>query len=410
MSVDLEILLHDTPVARLSRGDDRLVRLTFHRSYVEAARRPILSLYYLGKLRAPQDPEPRVPPFFANLLPDPDGPLRALIAAAASARDDQELRLLAFLGDDLPGAVRVRASELDDEEPYPLPAPSRHLDGPRLRFSLAGIQLKFSMVRAGKGLTLPANGRGGDWIVKLPDAEFPGVPEAEYAAMEWARASGIDVPELELVTFAQLSGIPPLRGAHAEASLCLAIRRFDRAEGGARIHIEDLAQVFGRAPSQKYNAGLPPSAPPIGYDTLARAVAVYAPDDRRELVRRLLFMLLAGNADAHLKNWSFIYRERQRPRLAPAYDLVPTVVFPDTSDQLALPFYGQVAFDAIDRPTFERLAPDLAVPQDTLRAWIRDDLERIMDAWSSVKALDLDVRHALTRHHARLRHRGLLAP
>lgn len=409
MSIDLEILLNDTPVARLSRGDDRLVRLTFHRSYVEATHRPILSLYYLGKLRTPLDPEPRVPDFFANLLPDPDGPLRALIAAAASARDDQEMRLLAYLGDDLPGAVRVRASELDDEAPYPLPAPSRHLDGPRLRFSLAGIQLKFSMMRAGKGLTLPASGRGGDWIVKLPDAEFPGVPEAEYAAMEWARASGIDIPALELVTFAQLSGIPPLRGAHADASLCLAIRRFDRAEGGTRIHIEDCAQVFGRAPSQKYNEHLTAGAPPIGYETLARAVAVYAPNDRRELVRRLIFMLLSGNADAHLKNWSFIYLDGRRPRLAPAYDLVPTIVFPATSDRLALPFFGDTDFEAITPTTLERLAPQLSLSVDEIRAWVREDIDRIMDAWSGVKGLDLDVRHALTRHHARLRRRGLLA-
>ena len=266
------------------------------------------------------------------------------------------------------------------------------------------------MVRAGKGLTLPASGRGGDWIVKLPDAEFPSVPEAEYAAMEWARASGIDVPDLELVTFAQLSGIPPLRGAHAEAALCLAIRRFDRVEGGGRIHIEDFAQVFGRAPSQKYNEHLTAAVPPIGFETVARAVATYAPEDRRELVRRLVFMVLSGNADAHLKNWSFIYRDGQRPRLAPAYDLVPTVVFPETSDRLALPLFGDSDFGAITPSAFARLAPLISQPVDHLRAWVREDIDRIMDAWSGVKALDLDVRHALTRHHARLRRRGLLAP
>lgn len=415
MSIDLEILLNDTPVARLSRGDDRLVRLTFHRSYVEATHRPLLSLYYLGKLRTPLDPEPRVPDFFANLLPDPDGPLRALIAAAASARDDQEMRLLAYLGDDLPGAVRVRASELDDEAPYPLPAPSRHLDGPRLRFSLAGIQLKFSMMRAGKGLTLPASGRGGDWIVKLPDAEFPGVPEAEYAAMEWARASGIDIPALELVTFAQLSGIPPLRGAHADASLCLAIRRFDRAEGGTRIHIEDCAQVFGRAPSQKYNEHLTAGAPPIGYETLARAVAVYAPNDRRELVRRLIFMILSGNADAHLKNWSLWYPDGRAPRLSPAYDQVCTIAYDDTDEKLALPLGGSLDMTAVSVEALRRLGERLRVGPDLLVEWGREAGAEILDAYAATSRglpFSDEARVRLAAHHQHMRRApgSLLAP
>lgn len=410
MNLELEVFLNETPVARLVRGPDGQVGLRFFRSYVEMVRRPVLGVYYLGKLRTPLDPEPRVPTFFSNLLPDPDGPLRALVVAAAGAREDQEMRLLAHLGEDLPGAVRVRAAaELGGEAPYPLPTRSVHFAGTRLRFSLAGVQLKFSMVRDGKQLTLPASGQGGDWIVKLPDGRFPGVPEAEYATMEWARASGLDVPELELVTHGQLAEIPDTRDAIAEPALCLAIRRFDRGPGGARVHIEDFAQVFGRASYQKYNEDLPAGEPSLGFERLARAVRAYAPDDRREFVRRLVFMVLSGNADAHLKNWSFIYPDGRTPRLSPAYDLVPTIVFEGTDQELALPMFGMRAFADITVETFGRLGKALNESTEAVERWVAEDVERIMDAWPGVGPLDTDVRYRLTEHHAALRRAGLLA-
>ena len=68
-----------------------------------------------------------------------------------------------------------------------------------LRFSLAGVQLKFSaMGDARGGLTIPARGVGGDWIVKLPSLQFPGVPENEFSMMTLARAVGISVPVVKL--------------------------------------------------------------------------------------------------------------------------------------------------------------------------------------------------------------------
>ena len=61
-----------------------------------------------------------------------------------------------------------------------------------LRFSLAGVQLKFSAVmEASGGLTVPAGGMGGSWIVKLPSARFAAVPENEFAMLELARRAGI---------------------------------------------------------------------------------------------------------------------------------------------------------------------------------------------------------------------------
>jgi len=78
-----------------------------------------------------------------------------------------------------------------------------------LRFSLAGVQLKFSAVmEASGGLSIPAAGMGGSWIVKLPSARYKAVPENEFAMLELARRTGISVPENKLIDVASIRGLP----------------------------------------------------------------------------------------------------------------------------------------------------------------------------------------------------------
>src|SRR3546814_19783716 len=78
-----------------------------------------------------------------------------------------------------------------------------------LRFSLAGVQLKFSAVRsASGGLTIPARGIGGHWIVKLPSRDFRRVPENEFSMMSLAKMVGIDVPAIDLVDIASIGNLP----------------------------------------------------------------------------------------------------------------------------------------------------------------------------------------------------------
>ena len=78
-----------------------------------------------------------------------------------------------------------------------------------LRFSLAGVQLKFSAIKsAAGGLTIPAEGVGGSWIVKLPSMTHDGVPENEYSMMSLAAQIGMDVPELQLVEPAPSKSCP----------------------------------------------------------------------------------------------------------------------------------------------------------------------------------------------------------
>lgn len=65
--------------------------------------------------------------------------------------------------------------------------------------------------------------------------------------------------------------------------------------------------------------------------------------DLAELLRRTLFIFLSGNADMHLKNFSFL-QDGHTQRLAPAYDLLSTrlvISERDDPEELALPLNGK---------------------------------------------------------------------
>ena len=65
-----------------------------------------------------------------------------------------------------------------------------------------------------------------------------------------------------------------------------------------------------------------------------------------EFVRRLVFSVLIGNGDMHLKNWSLLYPDGRTPLLSPAYDFVSTVPY-IPGDSLALSFGGAKSLDGI---------------------------------------------------------------
>ena len=58
-----------------------------------------------------------------------------------------------------------------------------------------------------------------------------------------------------------------------------------------------------------------------------------------------------GNGDAHIKNWSIIYRAPNKPSLTPAYDLVSTVAWTQHDQTIDL-MAGTKRFDAIELDTF----------------------------------------------------------
>lgn len=369
------VLLHGEHVGAIHRRDD-YTKFIFDRDYWDRPIRSVLGRWFEDHPRKQPRATMRVPAWFSNLLPE--GHLRDLIAREQGVSTHREIDLLVRIGGDLPGAVQVvpdpgahlnEGFEAAADDPVNMPELSE-----RLRFSLAGVGLKFSMRQEGDRLVLPAHGKGGDWIVKTPDGNYPGLVANEAAMMRMASEVGIEVPEVHVRHRDQVDELG--EGAWpSDEDEAYVIRRFDRTAEG-RVHIEDFAQVLGC-----FGVG------EGKYRSTVEAVAAIAYRGRdhaslQEMVRRSVFNLLVGNGDAHLKNWSLIYSDRKIARLSPVYDLVCTAIYPNQAD-LGLPFFGTVRLSEISRDHFARLQAGLKVEGDDVLEVVDETIERFSETWAT---------------------------
>ena len=377
--VVLDVLLYGVPIGTLTRVDGDRTLFAFNDEYISDENRPVLGLGFkdeFGELITDFRPtRASVLPFFSNLLPE--GHLRAYLAGHAGVNPAREFFLLRALGSDLPGAITIQPA---DGEAWPPDVHVNQDDGSpyetTLRFSLAGVQLKFSAIaEASGGLTIPAKGVGGSWIIKLPSREFAGVPENEYAMMTLARLIGIDVPTLQLVDVDAIGNLPEDIGRLQGKAL--AIQRFDRLEDGIPVHIEDFAQVFGVYPDKKYEKA--------NYRSIAKVIAMEGGDaDIAEFIRRLTFNTLIGNADMHLKNWSLIYPDRRRAALAPAYDFVSTISYiPD--EKAALNFSRTKRFSEFSADELAHLAAKALLPEKLVLDTAHETVALFHQLWQAEK-------------------------
>lgn len=379
----LEVLLYGEPIGTLTRVPGDRTLFAFNEDYIANEERPVLSLGFkdsFGHLMTEFRPHgPRVMPFFSNLLPE--GRMRDYLAGLAGVNPEREFFLLWALGSDLPGAITVRQTDGEELPPVSKDRADGDFSDDRgrkvLRFSLAGVQLKFSaLVEGRKGLTIPAHGVGGSWIVKLPSREYEGVPENEYSMMTLARQIGMDVPAVDLVDVSAIRNLPPEVGTLAGRAF--AIRRFDRLDDGSPVHIEDFAQIFRLYPRDKYGKA--------NYANIAQVIAAESDDrDIAEFVRRLTFNTLIGNADMHVKNWSMRYSDRRNAQLAPAYDFVSTIACIGDKNA-ALNFSRTKRFDQFTYDELAHLANRAAVPRRLVLETARETVELFHQHWKNEKA------------------------
>lgn len=378
---------HIGVITRLA-GDRQF--FAFEQDYIDDQKRPTLSLSFKGSTGGlVTDTRPtgrRVPPFFSNLLPE--GHLREYLAKRADVNPEREFFLLAVLGADLPGALVItpmeagepRADAQHDDDDKQQDDDHGHGGEQPLRFSLAGVQLKFSaLMETSGGLTIPADGMGGSWIVKLPSARYQAVPENEFAMLELARRVGVAVPENKLVDISRIKGLP--KQAHTAEGKALAVKRFDRLPDGKPVHMEDFAQVFGEFPNDKYKHR--------SYANIAAVLwAEIGEGAVEEFVRRLVFSVLIGNADMHLKNWSLLYPDQRTPALSPGYDFVATLPY-IPGDKLGLSFGGSRSLSEITQDQMRRFADTARIPASQLWQIAVDTAGRTAEAWKTLEQADL---------------------
>lgn len=319
------VFLHGEAVGDLKQvGRDLTFR--FRESYITDLRRPTLGTHFNAHLHDSFLGSVPAPTWFDHLLPE--GQLKKLVEQAYHRSNLSKLELLLALGHDLPGAVEILPA--DETSQY---SPTRNASRPKeilnptasvispLRFSLAGLNLKFSGANLGERFVAGATSEDGKpSILKLPDSRFPNLPVNENLTMRLASQAGINVPQTSLVHREDIENVAEHNFAGEEWGY--VIERFDRAPN-SRVHIEDFLQVRGQELSDaaKYTGN---------QQTLFNIVRTYTDtEDYVEAIRRFVFNCLVGNADAHWKNWSLVYPDRVEPKLSPAYDLVAVGYYAD---------------------------------------------------------------------------------
>ena len=279
--------------------------------------------------------------FFNGLLPE--GSHREGMASRIGVASTDTHALLQRYGKDVAGAISIvsedklsakpdvkpySATELEDEvRSLPENPLGLHDDS---RLSIAGLQNKLLLVRVKDGVWgRPINGLPSTHILKTEAQGFTGLIEAEAACLRMAREIGLTEVDIQVQSFADIP--------------CLVVSRFDRrlTEGGQveRIHQEDACQAlaidseknqrrgkyeyFG-GPSLRHIAGL--------LDLYARRSAL----ELDRLIAMITFNVIIGNADAHGKNVALLHPSPEAISLAPAYDTVPTLLWPKLQTQMAM--------------------------------------------------------------------------
>lgn len=380
----LGLTLHGVKVGYLTGYRDGRNILTFSPEFTENRSRPTFTLTthpdfpnVKKVLAKPWSRRQRLHPVLSNLLPE--GALRELLAQYLKIHTDNEFGLLARLGEDLPGALIATPAKPEEVPGYVLTPGGTAVKvktsfpGETKHFSLAGVQIKFSMREQDKRYRMAESGELGDWIIKTPSTRHRLVPLNEFTAMTLAQLAGIDIPDIRLVEMDAVDKLPAINLPHEE--FAFAIRRFDR-EGKKRIHTEDFAQVLAKYPQQKYEGP--------NYEQIGKIIYQYTGDglkNAQQFARRLLVNILLANGDAHLKNWSLIYPDTVTPELSPAYDIVTTRVYMGDEREYALNLARNKDWYKTTFSQFRTWADKAGIPWRAIKPQLDDTLDKARSLW-----------------------------
>lgn len=321
---------------------------------------------------------PSVKAFFAGLLPEAS--VRRKVAANLGLSEENDFALLSALGGDCAGAVRLLPEGEafpGAREPCPLSEaalaeivrelPRRPLLAGEtgVRLSLAGAQSKLPIRWINGHYALSTFDAPSTHILKPESPDFPGLVAVEAFCLDLARRVGLRAAKADLL---HLGGIP-----------CLRIERYDRVrepETGKvlRIHQEDFCQALGIPPHRKYQQEGGPSAADIltGIRKFSSAPVL----DLGHFLDLLVFNVIIGNADAHGKNFAWLYADK-RCHLAPAYDLVATTLWPELSSRMAMRV-GQAKFiEEVSADHFLKFAAANRIGKPAFRSRMESLCERI---------------------------------
>ncbi len=326
--------------------------------------------------------------FFAGILPEEAQ--RRRIASVLGISERNDFAMLERIGGECAGAVSLLSADVLPLSPEKLSLHklgSYELDGilselpgrplmagkKGVRLSLAGAQGKLPVFIQDGTISLPLDNTPSTHIIKPEPEHFPGLAANELFCMKLAKSIGINVPAVDI--------------ASLDKNTYLIIKRYDRYidKNGVvcRLHQEDFCQALGFPPEQKYQQEGGPLL--RNCIKLLREWSTAPVLDILSLIDGLIFNVIIGNADAHGKNYSLLYRNGTR-RLAPFYDLVCTLAWPELSKHLSMKIGGAKTLNDINLECWQKMAEKNGLSWPMMREKLVEVSQQIIDKLDDVKS------------------------
>lgn len=331
--------------------------------------------------------------FFENLLP-PEV-VRRKLEKILHHDYRNTFAFLRDLGGDCAGAISLRPDDkmnegedeslrelTEDEADEILRAlPERPLlqglvDG--YRISVAGAQDKLVARLHGNAIVLPLRGAASTHIVKPQMSICSDSVENECFCQSLALAVGLDAAKASVID---------VRGRSYYVT-----ERFDReAVDGRVLRLlqEDFCLALGVPAEEKYEEDGGPSAVRC-FSFLRREGFGFS--EMQKFIDALVFNFLVGNADAHAKNFSLLYRGGA-PSLAPPYDVLSTAVYPNLAGRMAMSIGGAREFDEVTAASFDAFSAKCNISPKFTRGRIDRIVQAMMSAMNATAEELSDAGH-----------------
>ncbi len=384
MARTLDVYLLEHFVGQLTQNDSGELGFSYTAEWLESPQAIPLSQ------SLPLQAEPFLNPdchgFFGGILPEEAK--RERIAKNLGISKKNDFAMLAEIGGECAGAVtflpegqslatdaanyRDLSEEGLAEVLRDLPKRPLLAGEEGIRLSLAGAQDKITVHRSKDGFAIPMNGAPSTHILKPAIERFEDTVLNEAVCMKLAKAIGLPVADVEILDIEDMQ--------------VLSVERYDRLIGeGAiqRLHQEDFCQALGIVSEMKYqNEGGVSLKQAFG---LLRSVSAVPVIDLQNLLDAVIFNYLIGNNDAHGKNFSLLYRAGQI-RLAPFYDLLCTVYYPELATKMAMKIGGKYKPDDVYARHFEKLADEAGLSKPMVLKQVAVIAGKILGSLEAIEA------------------------
>lgn len=288
----------------------------------------------------------------------PEGWLREKQARGAHIRDEQnDFALLLAYGEDCIGAVGLRP--LDD-----IDVPQVREDAPTPGRTLSGVQKKLLVAKNGDEFVPAGKDGPAPFIAKFNSEARGSLVRNEYRSLQWA------------ANILGKNEVTQFRTAHVGEEVALIVTRFDRTEAGAKLRLEDFAQVLVKPRGINYDGKYGSS-----YEEVARVIREHSARpiiDLDKLFRRLIVFAALANCDAHLKNFSLL-ESREGLRLSPVYDVLNTAIYDDLDRNFGLSILGKTRnIEELTGAVFRQFGAEIGLPKRAVELAFSDLKKQIV--------------------------------